>query len=364
MSGSPGGGVIAGLGGNPSLANIIAKRAPRIIRILNREIPSVRIDAAPPTSDLVTTRTVKSDHLKFWYLKPNFKDKEVDLLLRVARHRTGTYWEVSYGVQQLPAQQGGALHLQGIGSITAAAALTAAAPELQGALADANAQALALLASPNQHNPFEAEHVHAGHVVKAVVVSEAIDIGMPDSMGLGLGGLQGVEGHLDHAQHVSMGMHGLGAEHADDGALHAHALHAHAHIAPALEAAHLQHLAEQMVAHEMGMHLQAPLSLAASHEYPSLLAHEAPHPSLLGGDPNELHAYRLHAYRHDVSLSVAHEQHHDGSQDLPMAQSAPLYLDAVPMTQEAPMMHYAGSAHDHDVTHLTMHSGEVQIELA
>ena len=101
------------------------------------------------------------------------QDKDVDLLLRVARHKSGLSWEVSYGIQQ-PAQplaKDAAGAVSAINSITAAAAVTAAA-DLQVMAAASDANTLALLAAPSApvtyHLPTD-----AGTVVKAVVVGDA-----------------------------------------------------------------------------------------------------------------------------------------------------------------------------------------------
>ena len=321
--------------------------AREIVRVLIKEQPQFNIDPEKITSELVTTRTVKSDHLKFWYLKPNFKDKDVDLLLRVARHKSGLLWEISQGVHQ-PAHSSvkdlsAITGIAGIGTLTSAAAMSVAANAAAAAEAAANRQrelhlssvdennALALLAGPSgaQQHLYAAQH--DGQIVKAVVVG---DTGLElSSIGAGMGGDVEGDGSVGMHELSSMGgadvhdgpasIAGLGVStHADasvDTMMHAH-MSAHAD-APIDAHAHADLMAQggthdvQPGEHE-GMaqvHVAGPEHMGQEHM--SISYHEQhhlqPHEQHLAAREPHLHAHEQH---HLSQLQIghlhAHEQHH------------------------------------------------------
>lgn len=380
------------------------ENAREIIRTLIKDHPHYAIDPEKITSELVTTRTVKSDHLKFWYLKPNFKDKDIELLLRVARHKSGLTWEISHGVQQAAhCSSTPSMHIAGIGSLTQAASNANAAAA--GAAAQ-EANALAMLSAPAQHASMAPYHTE-GHIIKSVVVN--------GDTGLELGGMgSGMGGDGEHDGSVGMhdlsgmgggdmGGHGLatslpglgvpGGEHSSvDTMIHSHIgvhdqqtdHHVHVHHSDLMAPVGGEH--EQQVEHmPMAMsghdglsheplgheqlhhhhHSVDEMQQLAHHEHMHVTHHE--HHVVQHHEQHiEPHADHAHLEAHHLEAthepSLAHDEHslpagHD--EDHGVEQQHEHHLEA----DEPPISHHVGHDMTADVTAHMVHAGDVGMDM-
>lgn len=331
------------------------ENAKAVLRVLNTAQPLHAVDPEKITSELVTTRTVKSDHLKFWYLKPNFKDKEIDLLLRVARHKSGLLWEVSHGVQQ-PAQCSAkdlsALSgMAGLGALGASAAAANAAAHRE--LSDPEAHALGLLTGPGGANAGAYAPHPDGQIVKAVVVGDTgLELGGMGADGVhdggvsmhDLGGMGGADvgSVADHASVDTM-IHAHMGGHEHHGAEH----HAHEH-ADLLGGGHDEH----------GGHLGLPSEHEGGHE--QMEQHVDAMQHALGQHGGPLHAH-LHGGEQlgepqleGHPLEAAHEP------ALDEGQHGEHHLEAV---DEPPISHH-DPGHEGDLSIDTVvHEGDVSMDM-